>query len=293
MLTTQVLINGLLVGGIYAMVALGLNLIFGVLRIINFAHGEFLMVGMYAVLVLSWLGIDSYTSILIVVPLLFVLGALCEKFLIRYTLSAPAHVKIFVTLGLAIVLQNLALLLFSADYQTISASPAQTGVWLVQGISLSKPRVVAFIAMLLVSGALFWFFKSSDFGRAIRATAQDRVVARLMGVNVNRVQLVAFALGSAIVGLTACLMAPIYTVFPTMGNEFALAAFVVVILGGLGSLPGAIIGGLLIGVVEQATAFFLDSGLRQVVYFIFFMIVLAVRPAGLLGQRGAEEIGLK
>lgn len=293
MLTIQVLINGLLVGGIYAMVALGLNLIFGVLRIINFAHGDFLMVGMFIVLVLSWFGIDSYTSILIVVPILFALGALCERFLIRYTLSAPAHVKIFVTLGLAIVLQNLALLLFSADYQTIPASPSQTGTWIVGGIALSKPRLFAFITMLLTSGALFWFLKCSDFGRAIRATAQDRLNAKLMGINVNRVQLVSFGLGSAIVGLTACLVAPIYTVFPTMGNEFALAAFVVVILGGLGSLPGAILGGLLIGVVEQATAYFLDSGLRQVVYFIFFMIVLAVRPAGLLGQRGAEEVGLK
>src|SRR5690606_305617 len=145
---------------------------------------------------------------------------------------------------LAIALQNLVLLLFSADYQTIPASPFQTGTWTVGGIALSKPRMLAFVMMLLTSGALFWFLRSSDFGRAIRATAQDRLNAKLMGINVNRVQMVSFGLGSAIVGLTACLVAPIYTVFPSMGNEFALAAFVVVILGGLGSLPGAILGGL-------------------------------------------------
>ncbi|WP_198083867.1 branched-chain amino acid ABC transporter permease [Variovorax sp. E3] len=288
----QIFVNGLLVGGIYAMVALGLNLVFGVLRIINFAHGHFLMLGMYAALTLWRYGLDPYVSILIVVPALFLFGALCERWLIRYTLAAPAHVKIFVTLGLAIAMENLALLVFKADYLSVKV-PYQTSVWQVMGVSVSVTRTVAFAAMLATSAALFLFLGRTDFGRAIRATAQDRATARLMGINVDRVQLITFAIGSAIVGLAACLMMPIYAVYPTVGVEFVTAAFVIVVLGGLGSLHGALFGGLLIGVIEQASAYFMDSALRQLVYFLLFMVVLAVRPAGLFGQRGAEEIGLK
>jgi branched-chain amino acid transport system permease protein len=158
---------------------------------------------------------------------------------------------------------------------------------------VSVPRFVAFVAMLAASGALFLFLKKTDFGRAIRATAQDRNTARLMGINVDAVHLITFVIGSALVGLAACLMLPIYYVFPTIGIEFVVAAFVIVVLGGLGSLHGALVGGLVIGLVEQLSGYFIDATLRQVVYFVVFMLVLAVRPAGLFGQRGAEEIGLK
>lgn len=292
MLVLQVIASGLLVGGIYALVAVGLNLIFGVLRIINFAHGDYLMLGMYASWWLWRHGVDPYLGILIVVPLLALIGALTERFLIRYTLAAHAHVKIFVTLGLSIALQNLALLIFKADYLSVRV-PYQTDVWQLAGIALSIPRVIAFAAMLLSSAALFYFLGHTDFGRAIRATAQNRDTARLMGIDVDRIYLVTFAIGCAFVGLAACLMMPIYYVFPTIGIEFVVAAFVIVVLGGLGSLHGAIAGGLLIGVIEQLSGYFIDTALRQVVYFLVFMLVLAVKPAGLFGQRGAEELGLK
>jgi branched-chain amino acid transport system permease protein len=291
-LALQVIVSGLLVGGIYALVAVGLNLVFGVLRIINFAHGDYLMLGMYAAYWLWRYGVDPYVGILVVVPALALFGALTERFLIRYTLAAHAHVKIFVTLGLSIALQNLALLLFKADYLSVRV-PYQTDVWHVFGLTVSVPRFVAFVAMLAASGALFMFLKKTDFGRAIRATAQDRDTARLMGIDVDAVHLITFVIGSALVGLAACLMLPIYYVFPTVGIEFVVAAFVIVVLGGLGSLHGALVGGLVIGVVEQLSAYFIDSTLRQVVYFVVFMLVLAVKPAGLFGQRGAEEIGLK
>jgi len=291
-LVLQVVLSGLLVGGIYALVAVGLNLVFGVLRIINFAHGDYLMLGMYAAYWLWRHGVDPYVGILLVVPALALFGALTERFLIRYTLAAHAHVKIFVTLGLSIALQNLALLVFKADYLSVRV-PYQTDVWQVFGLAVSVPRFVAFVAMLVASGALFLFLKKTDFGRAIRATAQDRDTARLMGINVDAVHLMTFVIGSALVGLAACLMLPIYYVFPTIGIEFVVAAFVIVVLGGLGSLHGALVGGLVIGVVEQLSGYFIDSTLRQVVYFVVFMLVLAVRPAGLFGQRGAEEIGLK
>jgi branched-chain amino acid transport system permease protein len=288
----QVLVSGILVGGIYALVAVGLNIVFGVLRIINFAHGEYLMVSMYGAYWLWRMGIDPYVAVLVVVPAMALLGALSERYLVRYTLTAHAHVKIFVTLGLSIALQNLALLLFKADYLNVR-TVYQTVTFDLVGFTFSVPRLVAFGALLLSATSLFVFLRYTDYGKAIRATAQDSVTARLMGIDVDRVYMITFAIGAAVVGLTGCLLIPIYYVYPTVGIDFVVVAFVVVVLGGLGSVPGAIVGGLLIGIVEQMSGFFVETSLRQVVYFVIFIAVLAVRPAGLFGQRGAEEIGLK
>ncbi|MBL8661575.1 MAG: branched-chain amino acid ABC transporter permease [Candidatus Odyssella sp.] len=288
----QVLVSGILVGGIYALVAVGLNIVFGVLRIINFAHGEYLMMSMYGAYWLWRMGIDPYLAAFLVVPAMALFGALSERYLVRYTLAAHAHVKIFVTLGLSIALQNLALLLFKADYLNVRTS-YQTSTLDLAGFAFSVPRLVAFGALLVTAASLYAFLRYTDFGKAIRATAQDATTARLMGIDVERVYMVTFAIGAAVVGVTGCLLIPIYYVFPTVGIDFVVVAFVVVVLGGLGSIPGAIAGGLLIGIVEQFSGFFVETSLRQVVYFLIFIAVLAVRPAGLFGQRGAEEIGLK
>jgi len=288
----QVITSGLLIGGIYALVSIGLNLVFGVLRIINFAHGEYLMLSMYAAYWLWRLGIDPYVATILVVPLMALLGALTERFLIRHTLAAHAHVKIFVTLGLAIALQNLALLFFTADYMSVQ-TPYQTATLTLAGLSVSVPRLIACAVMLIAAAGLHLFLHRTDFGKAIRATAQDSTTARLMGINVERIYMVTFAIGAALVGLAGCLLTPVYYVFPSVGTDFVLVAFVVVVLGGLGSLAGAVVGGLLIGVVEQLSGFFIDTSLRQIVYFALFIGVLVVRPAGLFGQRGAEEFGLK
>jgi branched-chain amino acid transport system permease protein len=288
----QVIVSGLLVGGIYGLVAIGLNLVFGVLRIINFAHGEYLMVSMYAAYWLWRLGIDPYLAVILVVPGMAVLGAASEHLLIRHTLMSPAHVKIFVTMGLSIALQNLALLLFSADYLNVRTT-YQTDALRVAGLSISVPRLVAFVVVVLTAGGLNLFLHRTDFGKAIRATAQDSTTARLMGIDVERIYVATFAIAGGFIGLAGCLLVPIYYVFPTVGIDFVVVAFVVVTLGGLGSLPGAVLGGLLIGMVEQVSAYFVDTSLRQVAYFIVFIIALAVRPAGLLGRRGAEEFGLR
>lgn len=288
----QVIIAGLLIGGIYALVALSLNIIFGVLRIINFAHGEYLMLSMYGAYWLWRLGLDPYVSVLVVVPAMALIGALSERVLIRHTLTAHVHVKIFVTLGLSIALQNLALLLFSADYLNVR-TPYQTATIAVEGFAVSVPRLVAFAAMALVAWGLHLVLHRTDFGKAVRATAQDSVTARLMGIDVDRIYMLTFAIGTAFVGLAGCLLVPVYYVFPTVGIEFVIVAFVVVVLGGLGSLPGAVVGGLAIGVIEQLSGFFIDASLRKLVYFVIFIAALAIRPAGLFGQRGAEEIGLK
>jgi branched-chain amino acid transport system permease protein len=288
----QVILSGLLSGGIYALVAIGLNLVFGVLRIINFAHGEYLMLAMYGAYWLWRLGIDPYVAIVLIVPLMALFGAATERLLIRYTLTAHAHVKIFVTLGLSVALQNLALLFFRADYLSVR-TPYQTTTLALAGLAISVPRLIACAMMLVSAVGLHLFLHRTDYGKAIRATAQDSTTARLMGINVDRVYMVTFAIGAGLVGLAGCLLTPIYYVFPTVGTDFVLVAFVVVVLGGLGSLGGAVVGGFLIGMVEQLSGFFIDTSLRQIVYFALFIAVLVVRPAGLFGQRGAEEIGLK
>ena len=229
---------------------------------------------------------------LLVVPGLFAFGIVTQRLLIRRTLTAHAHVKIFVTLGLSIILQNLALLFFSADYLTVKVA-LQTSTFVVGDAAISIPRLVAFLVMAATAAALFFFLRHTDLGKAIRATAQDPVTARLMGIKPERIYMLTFAIGSALVGVAGCLLLPIYYVYPTIGLDFVVVAFVVVVLGGLGSLPGAIVGGIFIGVVEQLSGFFVDTSLRQVVYFLIFIAVLAIRPAGLFGPRGAEEMGLK
>jgi branched-chain amino acid transport system permease protein len=288
----QLIASGLLIGGIYALVAIGLNLIFGVLRIINFAHGEYLMIAMYGAYWLWRLGFDPYVSVLLVVPLMALTGAITERYLIRYTLASQAHVKIFVTLGLSIALQNVALVLFGADYLSVRTS-YQTVTLTLIGLSISVPRLIAGLVMLVSAFGLHLFLQYTDIGKAIRATAQDSTTARLMGINIDRIYMMTFAIGTALVGLAGCILIPVYYVYPTVGTDFVLVAFVVVVLGGLGSLLGAVVGGFLIGVVEQFSGFFIDTSLRQIVYFGIFIVILVLRPAGLFGQRGAEEIGLK
>jgi branched-chain amino acid transport system permease protein len=288
----QLIVSGLLAGSVYALVAIGLNLVFGVMRIINFAHGEYLMLALYGAFWLFRLGVDPYLAILVIVPAMALFGAATERYLVRYTMAAHAHVKIFVTLGLSIALQNLALLFFGADYLSVNP-PYQTATLSFLSLSVSLPRLVAFAGALASAAALFVFLHRTDLGKAIRATAQDQTVARLMGINVERIYLITFVLGSAFTGLAGCLMAPFTFVFPTVGTPFVVVAFVVVVLGGLGSLRGAIVGGLIIGLVEQMSGYFVDTSLRQSVYFAVFILVLAIRPAGLFGQRGAEEFGLK
>jgi branched-chain amino acid transport system permease protein len=292
LLILQLVLSGLLVGGLYALVAAGLNLIFGVLRIINFAHGELLMVALYGAWFLWAAGFDPYASAVVVIPAMFVVGWLIERLLVRQTAGQAAYVKIFVTLGLALMLQNLALLLFSGDYRNIRV-PYQTTVLALGDLAMSVPRLAAFLVALAAAAALHAFLKYADLGKAIRAVTQDRRAAALMAIDVARIQTLAFALGCALVGLSACMILPLYSVFPTVGLDFVLISFVVVVLGGLGNLIGTFVGGLIIGVVEQLSGFFVETALRQVVYFVVFILVLAWRPAGLLGRRGSEELGLR
>lgn len=290
----QVIISGLLIGGIYALISMGLNLILGVVRIINFAHGEFVMVAMYMsfIFYMVW-GLDPYVSAIFVTISLFVFGVIIQRIMIQPILDTPATVKIFVTLGLSIALQNLALMIWNADYRSVQTS-YQTSVINLGEVAISVPRLIAFLGAVVIAIGLYWFLKSTMLGKAIRAVAMERQAAALVGINVKKIYLIAFGIGSALVGLAGSLLMPIYYVYPTIGTMFVLIAFVVVVLGGMGSIFGAFFGGLLIGLVEGLAGIFISPGLKEAVYFIIFILVLLFRPSGLFSLgKGSEEVGLK
>lgn len=280
----QLLINGILLGGIYALVSIGLTMIWGVMQIVNFAHGEYLMLGMYATFWLFQLyGIDPYLSLLIVTPLLFLIGVLTQRVVIDPILNAPHVAQIFATVGLSIVLQNLALFVWKADYRTVRIADSITNLKF-QGLIVSFPRLMAFAVTLAMVIALFFFLKRTHLGKALRATADNKRAAHLMGINVGHLYYLALGIGTACVGIAGGILMPMYAVFPTVGGYFVLIAFVVVVLGGMGSMTGAFIGGLIIGVVEAFSGFYLAPALKEVVYFLVFILILAFRPSGLLGK---------
>ncbi len=285
---SQLIVSGFLLGGIYALVSVGLTLVFGVLRVVNFAHGEYLTIAMFACyLLFTHFGLDPFVSAIAVIPFLFLLGLITERILIRPTLEAPHVVQVFVTFALSLWLQNLALMLFTSDFHSVRVSYATT-TFQVGPLYVSWVRLGAFVGALAMAGALMAFLKYTYLGWAIRATAQDRRSARLVGVDVDRVYAITFALGCALVGAAGVLLSPLYPVSPYVGADKILVAFVVVVLGGFGSVPGAVIAGLALGIVEAFSGFLLGSDMKQLVYFVFFLLVLAVRPTGFFGKRGAE-----
>jgi branched-chain amino acid transport system permease protein len=290
----QTLISGLLLGGIYSLISMGLNLILGVVRIINFAHGEFLMIAMYlSFLFYSTMGLDPYVSAILVIASLFLLGVIMQRFMIQPILDTPASTKIFTTLGLSIALQNLALMTLSADHYSVRTS-YQSAVINIGELAISIPRLIAFIVAITVAVLMYLFLQKTMTGKAIRAVAMQRQAAYLMGVNVKKVYLLAFGIGSGLVGLAGSMLMPIYSVYPTLGTSFVLIAFVVVVLGGMGSMFGAFFGGLIIGLVEALSGVLLSTGLKEAVYFGIFILVLLFRPSGIFSLgKGAEEVGLK
>jgi branched-chain amino acid transport system permease protein len=283
----QGLVSGLLIGGIYALIALGLNILFGTMRVINFAQGTLLMVGMFLA---YWLwalwGVHPYLSPLISMPVLFGLGYLIQQYLVgplfvRERAREPMSV-LLMTLGLALVLENLALLFFAADFKTVETRlTLQT--FKAGGVIVSVPRLIGLAAMLVTGTLLYVFFTQTDLGRAIRATGQDREVARLMGINDYRIYNVAFGLSAALMAVAAAILVPFFYVHPAVGTSFLLRAFVIVVLGGLGSMPGAVLGGLIIGMIEGVVGLYVQAAVAQIVMFGLFVAILLVHPTGLLG----------
>ena len=278
-------INGLLLGGIYTLVASGLTLIYGVLHIINFAHGSLLMLAMFGVYyLLTLLGIDPYLSIFIMVPAMYLLGYLLYKGLIGRLASGKDENILLVTLGLSILIENLALMFFKGDSRTILVSYSDTMVELGPAF-VPLPKLISFVVAMVLCAALGLFMQRTDTGRAIRAVAKERVGARLVGIDVDRIFAISYGIGLATLGAAASLMMPMFYVSPTVGHVFVLVAFTVVVLGGMGSFLGAIVGGLIIGLTESFGGLFLGESMGQIGISLIFILILLLRPSGLFGAK--------
>jgi len=280
----QSVLSGVLVGGVYALIGIGLTLIFGVMRIINFAHGELVMLGMYVTWILfTRLGWDPYLSILVVAPLLFLWGAALQRVVLNRVMGALPQNQILLTIGLGLVMSNAVMLKYTSDYRILTTSYSSSSFGLF-GLSVSEPLLFSFVVTVAVTAALAFFLLRTDTGQAIRATAQDREAAQLMGIDVERMSILSFGIGSALAGTAGALISPTYYIFPQVGSAFTLKAFVIVVLGGMGSVAGATLGGILIGVTESLAAVYVASGLKELVVFVLFLALLVVRPSGLLGK---------
>jgi len=278
-------INGILMGGIYTLVASGLTLIYGVLHIINFAHGSLLMVAMFGVFYLvTKLGMDPYLSLIVTMPTMFALGYVMYRYLIGKLSYGKDENILLITLGLSIVIENLALMFFSGDSRTISMSYSDK-MFEVGPLLVGLPKVISFVAAMIMCGILGLFMSSTDTGRAIRAVAKERMGARLVGIDVDKVFAISFGLGMATLGAAASLLMPIFYVSPTTGHVFVMVAFTVVVLGGMGSFLGAVVGGLIVGLTESFGGLYLGESLGQIGISLIFILILLFRPSGLFGDK--------
>jgi branched-chain amino acid transport system permease protein len=278
-------LNGLMTGAIYALVALGLTLIYGVLHIINFAHGALLTAAMFAAFFAHrLLGLDPYVAAVALTPLFYVLGYGLQRLVIGPAAHGEDRNILLVTLGLAVVIENALLFAFRADTRTLNL-PYAFDVIEIGSAFLAVPRVLGFVAVVAVALALWLMMQWTATGQAIRAVAKEKLGAELSGIDVAHVYAVTFGLGTACLAIAACLLIPTYYVNPHVGNAFVLIAFTIVVLGGMGSVTGALIGGLFVGVVESLSGLFLGESLGQIGIFVMFILVLQFRPSGLFGDR--------
>lgn len=277
------LVNGLMLGALYAIVSVGLTLVFGIVKVINFAHGEFLMVAMFIVFfATAYFGVHPYVTLVVVLPLVFGLGMLVQRVLIEPLQDSDEHIMIFATVGLSIAMINLMLMLFGPDIYSTPSSGLRTVVDLGPAMFLTGQLNILIAAIALVGG-IHLFLTRTQLGRAIRATGQNRAAAQLMGINVSWVYMVTFGIGVSCVGLAAVLIAPLYPTSPEVGQYFVLLSFVVVVMGGLGSISGALLAAMIIGIVDAFAGFYLGANVKDLVVFGIFLLVLIFRPQGLFG----------
>lgn len=279
----QSVIDGLLMGGIYSLMAIGLTLIFGVMGIINFSQGALMMVGMYVTYwAFTLAGIHPYLSLPLSALSLFILGALLQKGILERVMDAPEHNLLLITFGIMMVIENLALVFFSPDFRSISVP------WLNETIKfgsmvVNKPKLFAFFIAIGLAFILYWFLHKTYLGKAIRGTSMNKVGAALVGINAGRINYITFGMGAAVAGIAGSLVAPIMSISPAIGHTFILKTFVVVVLGGLGNIFGAFVGGLIIGVSEAIGGAFLPGTLNELVIYAIFILILIFRPKGIFG----------
>jgi len=281
----QVVISGLLAGSLYAMVALGLGLIFGVMRVLNVAHGPIMMLGAYVTFWLfSTVGLNPYLSLLVSMPVLFALGVLLQRLLVRRVVDAPELSSLLLTFGLSIAIVNLAQLGFTSDLRAVEFL---TGSFVLGPFAFSKSRVIACLFAVGITAAAFLFLQRTRLGKAIRAVSQSREVAQVCGIDVQRIHMLAFGLASALAAGGGSLVAVMVAIQPEMGGIYTFKSFLVIVLGGAGNYPGALLGGLLLGLVEQLASLFLTTQVNEAVAYVLLVVVLLVRPTGLLGGRSS------
>jgi branched-chain amino acid transport system permease protein len=284
-LTLQLLVQGILLGGIYGLIALGLSLIFGVMGVINFAHGQMMVMAMYVSFwIFVLLGIDPYLSLVIVAAVIFVLGYAIQSALVNRILDYPEAIQVLPLVSLGLVLENFALLLWGPDHRSPQTALSLETLWLGP-VMIDVSRLIAFCLAILITILIFIFLKKSNIGKCIRAAADNRTGAILVGINVDRVNNTSFALGAATAAAAGVLLLPLMPVSPHIGHDFTLTAFIVVILGGMGNLMGALVGGLILGVAESTSTLFLPATLKQVVSFSILIIIMLFRPQGLFGGK--------
>jgi len=280
-LTLQLLVQGILLGGIYGLIALGLSLIFGVMGVINFAHGQMMVMAMYVSFwIFVLLGIDPYLSLVIVAAVIFVLGYAIQSALVNRILDYPEAIQVLPLVSLGLVLENFALLLWGPDHRSPQTALSIETLWLGP-VMIDVSRLIAFCLAILITILIFIFLKKSNIGKCIRAAADNRTGAILVGINVDRINNTSFALGAATTAAAGVLLLPLMPVSPHIGHDFTLTAFIVVILGGMGNLMGALVGGLILGVAESTSTLFLPATLKQVVSFSILIIIMLFRPQGL------------
>jgi len=278
----QTIVAGLLKGGLYALIGIGMTLIMGVMGIINLAHGQMMMVAMYIAYVLNTMGVDPYFSLLVAMPTLFLLGVLIQKYLLNPLIKVETILpenQVLMTVGIGMVLTEVVRFIFKSDYKYVTTSYS-SATFFLGGISFNVPLTIAFFIALAFTAAMFWFLIKTDLGRSIRATAQDKDAATLMGINTGRITVVTMGLGAALVAAAGCLLAPVYYIFPDLGGPFTAKAFVITILGGLGSTVGAILGGITLGMAESLGATYFGMEYEDIVGLAIFVAVLLFLPGG-------------
>jgi len=285
----QALVNGILIGSIYGLIAFGLTLIFGILRVINFAHASLLMLGMFLAYGLCKLGINPYLSIIVVVPVFFGFGYLLQRTFIEHCYKMEVGVRepmsvLLLTFGLLVLIENGVLLVFGPNYLTAKTIYSGT-TFKVSGIIIRAPYFYGFLATVICYLLLSSFLKWTWVGLALRATGQDRDAARCMGINHWHIYGVGFGIGLALVGVSATILVPFYYVHPVVGWVFGITSFIIVILGGLGSTAGAFWAGVIIGIIESLGAQFMNATWTIMVIYIVFFAILFIRPAGLFGLK--------
>jgi branched-chain amino acid transport system permease protein len=280
----QLIISGLLIGFIFSLIAVGLTLIWGVMDILNFAHGDFLMLAMFSsFLMFANLGLDPLLSLPLVVVFLFLVGLLTFRLVIQPVLGYPGLIALLATFGLSIFIRNVVLFILGPNYRVINQSILAGKNFSLLGLHFSVAQVVSAVGCMVITYAVYLLIARTKYGRSLRATSLDKDTALLMGINTNRVFALTFGLGAACVGVAGGLLSNFYPIFPEVGLNFAIMSFVIVALGGFGNIGGAFLAGIIVGLVENVGGFLIGPEFKYALVFVLYLIVISIRPKGLFG----------